>query len=501
MPTMAWTWIILALVLLAFILQKYWAWKSNYNKKKLPPGPKGFPIFGNLHLLGEFPHRDLHKLAQKHGPIMHLRLGMVPTIVVSSPQAAELFLKTHDLVFASRPLIEASKHISYDQKSLAFAPYGSYWRNIRKMCTLELLSHLKTNSFKSMRKEELDLLIKFIQEAASDHVAVDLSAKVSSLSADMSCRSVFGKKYKDEEFDERGFKSVIQEGMQLTATPNMGDYIPYVASLDLQGLTKRMKAVSKIFDDFLEKVIDEHVQSKEENKTKDFVDVMLGIMGSEESEYRIERPNIKAIILDMLAASMDTSATAIDWILTELIKHPRIMKKVQKELENMVGLERMVEESDLDSLEYLDMVVKETMRLHPVAPLLIPHEAMEDCTINGYHIPRKSRILINVWAIGRDPSVWHEPEKFFPERFVGTNIDLRGHDFQLIPFGSGRRSCPGLQLGLTVVQLVVAQLVHCFDWELPNDMLPTELDMTEEFGLTTPRAQHLLVVPTYRLHK
>uniref|UniRef100_A0A2N9EUF5 Cytochrome P450 n=1 Tax=Fagus sylvatica TaxID=28930 RepID=A0A2N9EUF5_FAGSY len=420
MPTMAWTWIILALALLAYILQKYWAWKINNKKKKLPPGPRGFPIFGHLHMLGELPHQDLHKLAQKHGPIMHLRLGMVPAFVVSSPQAAELFLKTHDLVFASRPLNEFSNNI-------------------------------KINSFKSMRKEELDLLIKFIQGAARDQVAVDLSAKVSSLSADMSCRLVFGKKYMDEDFDERGFNS---------------------------GLTKRMKAVSKIFDDFLEKIIDEHVQSKEKNKSKDFVDVMLGFMGSEESEYRIERPNIKAIILDMLAASMDTSATAIDWILTELIKHPRIMKKVQKELENMVGLERMVQESDLDSLEYLDIVVKETMRLHPVAPLLIPHEAMEDCTINGYHIPRKSRILINVWAIGRDPSVWHEPEKFFPER-----------------------SCPGMQYGLTVVQLVVAQLVHCFDWELPNDMLPTELDMTEEFGLTTPRAQHLLVVPTYRLHK
>nr|POE84778.1 cytochrome p450 [Quercus suber] len=475
MPTMAWTWIILSLVLLAYILVQ---WKSKTKKMKLPPGPRGFPIFGNLHMLGEFPHQDLHQLAQKHGPIMHLRLGMVPTIVVSSPQAAKLFLKTHDLVFASRPPNEASKHISYEQKSLVFAPYGSYWRNIRKMCTLELLSNLKINSFKSMRKEELYLLIKFIQEAAHEHVAVDLSAKVSSLSADMTCRLVFGKKYMEKEFDERGFKSVIQEG-----------------------LTQRMKAVSKIFDAFLEKTIDEHVQSKDENKTKDFVDVMLGFMGSEESEYRIERPNIKAIILDMLAASMDTSATAIDWMLTELIRHPRIMKKVQKELENVVGLERMVDESDLDSLEYLDMVVKETMRLHPVAPLLIPHESLEDCTINDYHIPRKSRLLINVWAIGRDPSVWTEPDKFNPERFVGSNIDLRGHDFELIPFGSGRRSCPGMQLGLIVVRLVLAQLVHCFDWELPNDMLPTELDMTEEFGLTTPRAKHLLAIPTYRLHK
>ena len=204
---------------------------------------------------------------------------------------------------------------------------------------------------------------------------------------------------------------------------------------------------------------------------------------------------------DLLAAAMDTSATTIDWALTELMRHPRIMKKVQKELENVVGLERMVDESDLDSLEYLDMVVKETMRLHPVAPLLIPHESLEDCTINDYHIPRKSRLLINVWAIGRDPSVWTEPDKFNPERFVGSNIDLRGHDFELIPFGSGRRGCPGMQLGLTVVRLVLAQLVHCFDWELPNDMLPTELDMTEEFGLTTPRAKHLLAIPTYRLHK
>ncbi|XP_062149328.1 cytochrome P450 71AU50-like [Alnus glutinosa] len=500
MPTMAWTWTIAVLVTLAFLLRE-WAWKSSSNKKKLPPGPRGFPIFGNLHMLGELPHRDLHRLAKKHGPIMYLRLGLVPGIVVSSPQAAEQFLKAHDLVFASRPPLEASKYISYEQKNLTMSPYGSYWRNIRKMCTLELLSNHKINSFKSMRKEELDLLIEFIREGARDCVAVDLSAKVSSLSADMSCRLVFGKKYMDKDLDEKGFKAVIHEGMQLLAAPNLGDYIPCLAPLDLQGLTRRMKAVSKIFDDFFEKIIDEHVQSKDGNKTKDFVDVMLSFMGSEESEYRIERSNIKAIILDMLAASMDTSATVIEWAMSELMKHPPVMKKVQKELKDVVGLERMVEESDLDSLEYLDMVLKENFRLHPVAPLLLPHEAMEDCTVNGFHIPQKSKVIINIWAIGRDPSVWSDAEKFFPERFVGSDIDVRGRDFQLIPFGSGRRGCPGMQLGLTVVRLVVAQLVHCFDWELPDNMLPNELDMTEEFGVTTPRAQHLLAIPSYRLCK
>lgn len=209
----------------------------------------------------------------------------------------------------------------------------------------------------------------------------------------------------------------------------------------------------------------------------------------------------KISLQDMLAGAMDTTATAIEWTLSELIKHPRVMKKVQKELENVVGMEREVEESDLEKLEYLDMVVKETMRLHPVAPLLLPHAAIEDCNVNGFHIPRKSRVIINIFAIGRDPSIWTDAEKFIPERFDGSNIDFRGRDFQFIPFGSGRRGCPGMQLGITMVQLVVAQLVHCFDWELPNNMLPSELDMTEEFGLTVPRAKHLLAVPTYRLQQ
>jgi cytochrome P450 len=249
-------------------------------------------------MLGEKPHLDLHKLSKKHGPIMYLRLGFMPAIVVSSPEAAELFLKVHDFVFASRPPHEAAKYISWEQRNLSFGQYGSYWRNMRKMCTLELLSHKKINSFTHMREEELDLLIKLLREAANDGTVVDLSAKVATLSADMSCRMVLGKKYMDRDFDEKGFKAVMQEGMHLTATPNIGDYIPYIGALDLQGLNKRMKAIGKTFDDFFEKIIDEHMQSENrEDKVKDFVDVMLGFVGTEESEYRIERPNIKAIML------------------------------------------------------------------------------------------------------------------------------------------------------------------------------------------------------------
>ncbi|KAJ4834329.1 hypothetical protein Tsubulata_014233 [Turnera subulata] len=488
----------LPLIVLAFSLLA-WLWVRGRKNKRIPPGPGGFPIFGSIHLLG-FPHRDLQKLSRTYGSIMYMRLGLVPTVVVSSPEAAKLFLKTHDVVFASRPPNEAAKHIAYGQKNFIYGEYGPYWRNIRKMCTLELLSNLKINSFMEVRREELALLIRNIKEASRERVAVDLSTKVSSLSADMSCRMVFGKKYMDKEFDERGFKVVIHDAMRIAASFNLGDYIPPIAPLDLQGLRKRMKAISKVFDNFFEKIIDEHVHSQDKNRIKDFVDVMLEFMGSEEAEYEIDRDNIKAIILDMLVASMETSATAIEWGLSEVIKHPGVMRKVQKELVEKVGLDRVVEESDLERLEYLDMVIKESFRLHPVAPLLVPHESTEDCTIMGFLIPRKTRVIINAWAIGRDPSSWTEPDKFFPERFVGSNIDLRGRDFQLIPFGSGRRGCPGLQLGLTVVRLVLAQLLHCFDWQLPNDMLPSQLDMTEEFSLVTPRATPLLAIPTYRLH-
>ena len=203
----------------------------------------------------------------------------------------------------------------------------------------------------------------------------------------------------------------------------------------------------------------------------------------------------------MLAGSMETTSSSIDWAVAELIRHPRVMKKVQSELEKVVGMERMVEESDLESLEYLNMVVKETLRLYPAGPLLVPHESMEDCTVNGFYIPQKSRIIVNAWAIGRDPDSWTNADEFLPERFIEGDIDFRGKHFQYIPFGSGRRGCPGMQLGITVVRFVVAQLVHCFDWELPDGMLPSELNMTEEFGLAIPRAKHLVAIPTYRLRQ
>lgn len=196
---------------------------------------------------------------------------------------------------------------------------------------------------------------------------------------------------------------------------------------------------------------------------------------------------------------MDTTTTTIGWAIAELIRHPEIMKKVQNELEEVVGLKRMVQESELSHLKYLEMVVKEVFRLHPPAPLLIPHQPLKDCIVNDFHIPKMSRVIVNAWAIGRDPCAWTDAHKFFPERFIGSKVDVKGNHFELIPFGSGRRGCVGIQMGLLKVHFVLAQLLHCFDWKLPNGMLPVDLDMTEEFGISCPLAHDVMVTPIYCL--
>jgi len=252
----------------------------------------------------------------------------------------------------------------------------------------------------------------------------------------------------------------------------------------------------------LEKIIKEHEVQNEQHH-KDFVDILLSLMYQpidpyDEQSHVIDETNIKAILLDMIAGSYETSATVVEWTLSELLRHPRVMKNLQDELDNLVGRNRLVEENDLAKLSYLDIVMKETLRLHPPGPL-VPRESTEDAIVQGYFFEKKSRIIINLWAMGRDSTIWSDnAEEFYPERFVNSNLDFRGYDLQYIPFGFGRRGCPGIHLGLVTVKLIVAQLVHGFSWELPGGMTPDELDMNERFGLTTPRAKHLFAVPRNR---
>ncbi|KAI7735533.1 hypothetical protein M8C21_017891 [Ambrosia artemisiifolia] len=480
----------------------FYRWWSRHNN--LPPGPSPLPVIGSLHLLGSLPHRSFHKLSQKYGPIMSIRLGSVQFVIVSSPDAAKLFLGTHDIVFASRPQTEAAKYLSYDHKGMAFTEYGPYWRSVRKFCAVELLSASKINSYAWMRREEIGLMVEEMKAAAKVRKEINLSKTVSLVMEGMVCRMLFGKK-NDDRFV---FKSVLNKCVEALGTFNLADYVPILAPFDLQGLSKRSKSLGKELDEMLEILIDEHERNqtlKSQNRDQmDFIDTLLSLKkeysnAHDELSYTIDRTNMKAILVDMVAGAIDTGTTSIEWVLSVLIKHPRVMKELQQELKTIVGDKQIVEEDNLTKLKYLHMVVKETFRLYPVVPLLVPHQSVEDIVINGYNIPNKTRVLVNYWAFGRDPNVWSENwEEFLPERFLDKEIDFRGQDFKLIQFGVGRRGCPGMNLGLLNIGLVVANMVHWFNWELPNGMSPSDLDMNEKLGITTARAKPLIAIPTYR---
>nr|ATG29908.1 CYP750C16 [Taxus chinensis] len=478
---------------------------SSRSLRLLPPGPRPWPVLGNLHLLGNLPHQALAALAKKYGPILFLRLGSVHTVVVSSPAMAKDFLKTHDLVFANRPNCSLGKYLCYDHKDVAYCAYGAYWRQMRKLCTMELFTVKRTESFKSVREEEVITMVRSIWQQSEEGIhSVDLRGSLSLLTQNIVCRMFSGRTFSDDELNGGvGFKDMLSEMAAVAGAFVIGDYIRFLEWFDLEGIRRRMRVVQKIFDGFAEKVIDEHInrrreKSEDENRVKDMVDVLLDRAESESQsmEVKISRVHIKAIILDILIAGVETSSTTIEWAMSELLKNPHVLEKAQQEIESLVGRDRFLVEKDVTSCEYLRCIVRETFRLHPPVPLLLPHESMEVCFVDGYYIPPKTMLLVNVWAMGRDENVWADPLQFNPERFMGKTTDVKGQDFELIPFGTGRRGCPGISMGLSIVELALAELIHCFDWSVE-----CELNMDEFFGITVPKKFPLFSRPSWRMSK
>ncbi|KAK9117344.1 hypothetical protein Sjap_016291 [Stephania japonica] len=496
----------LSIVLLCFIISTtLLLLRSKLNTSSpllnLPPCPPKLPLIGNLHQLGTLAHRSLRDLAQKHGPLMLLRLGQAKVLVVSSPEMAREIMKNQDLVFADRPSTTPAKALLYGCRDVGFARYGEYWRQVRKLCVLDLLSVKRVQTYKYIREVEISRLVEKIARTAS---VINLSEMLSSLSNNVVARCTFGSAYEDEDGKNR-FGELAKRAMRLLGTFSVGDFFPSLGWIDvLTGLEGRLRRTSKeidvFFDGIIDRIIDEHMMMKSDGGNLDdrhfLIDRLILAQRDKTIDAKLERENLKAIMMDMFIGGTDTTATTTEWAMTELIKNPKEMKKVQEEVRRVVGKKLKVEEDDIQHMNYLNCILKETLRLHAPAPLLAPREAITSTTLNGYHIPAKTRVFINAWAIHRDSKVWDRAEEFVPERFLSTNIDFKGHDFEFIPFGSGRRSCPGVAFGLSIVELVLSNLLYWFDWKLPQGVIKEKLDMTEVFGLTVSKKTPLLLVPT-----
>ncbi|XVE50811.1 hypothetical protein DITRI_Ditri01bG0193300 [Diplodiscus trichospermus] len=471
--------------------------KASKSTLKLPPGPWKLPIIGNMHqLISALPHQRLTELAKKYGPLMQLQFGEVPTVVVSSAEIAEEVMKTNDIIFSGRPYVLASEILSYSSRAIIFTPYGNHWRQMRKICTMELLSPSRVQSFQSIREEEVSDLIKFI--ASNQGSSINLSEKIFALSYGITARAAFGKKTKGQE----EFIRIMSETIKIASAVCFPDMYPSSDLLKkISSVRVKLEKLHQTFDIILQNIVDEHKQKRNKmteaaaKAEADLVDVLLDVQQHGDLEFPLRNEDIKAVILDMFGGGSETSATTTEWAISELVKNPELMKRAQKEVREIYGENGRVNQEKIHELKFIRAIIKETLRLHPPAVLNL-RQCREHCVINGYDIPAKTKVLISPYAIGRDHRYWKDPEEFRPERFMESSFDFRGTKCEYIPFGGGRRICPGITFGVSSIELSLANLIYHFDWKLPNGMKFEDLDMTESFGLTVRRKNDLFLIPT-----
>ncbi|XVF49793.1 hypothetical protein PTKIN_Ptkin04bG0044100 [Pterospermum kingtungense] len=490
----------LSLILLVSLL--IWLKLAKGKKLNLPPSPPKLPIIGNIHQLGKLPHRSLRDLSRKYGSLLLLQLGHNPTLVVSSAEMARDIVKNHDIVFSNRPRTTAANILLYGCKDISFSPYGEYWRQVRKISILELFSNQRIHSSQFIRDEEVELVINKIRSASLKGESINLTEMLMFVSNNIVSRCLLSRKSEEEDGSSK-FGRLARRVMILFSSLCVGDMFPYLRWLDvLSGLIPSLKALSGEFDKYFDQIIEEHTALKSHDEVtdkKDFVSVILQLKKEGMLEKDLTQDSIKAILMDLFVGGTDTTATAIEWVMAELLKHPNIMKKVQQEVRNVVGNKSKIDMDDINKMKYFKCVQKETLRLHPPVPLLLPRETSASVKLGGYDIPSNIAVLINVWAIQRDPNWWEKPEVFIPERFENSSIDFKGQDFQFIPFGIGRRNCPGMPFGVASVEYVTANLLCWFNWELPNGEIAENLDMSERYGLSVNKKVPLHILPKSHL--
>ncbi|MCD9559425.1 hypothetical protein HAX54_017355 [Datura stramonium] len=501
-------------IIFLFFLPLLFSFIKENGRKNFPPGPWKLPIIGNLHQLGiisTLPHVALKELSDKYGPLMHLKLGECSTIVISSYETLKELLKTSDVAFANRPELLVSKTVAYDGRDIGFAPYGDYWRQMRKICSLELLSPKRVQSIYPLMNDEISRLVKSIKDSSllsSWSMPVNMSECFKSLSCAIICRATVGMAFEDPE----SLILAVKEATAVAGLLCISDLFPSFEFLQyVTGSKQKLMKAHQVCDRLLDEILREHEASIEkkshdepiDHDEEDLLHLLLRLIREKEShnfQIPITRENIKAIILDMFIAGTDSTATVLEWAMSELIKNPRVMKKVQAEVrETLKGKKNStIDHSDIQNMKYMKFVVKETLRLHPPGPLALPRESREQCEINGYTIPNKTIALVNLWAMGRDPEYWHDPEKFEPERFKFVDDMVKSENSippEFVGFGFGKRVCPGMSFGVANIEVALANLLYHFDWKLPNDIAnPEELDMTEEFGGSVGRKNSLYLI-------
>ncbi|XP_019156462.1 PREDICTED: cytochrome P450 81D11-like [Ipomoea nil] len=466
-----------SLCIIILILSIFWL-VIKPRKTNFPPTPFALPILGHLHLLKPPPHRALQALSQKYGAVVHLRFGSRPVVVVSSPSAVEQCFTTNDIIFANRPKSLAGEHLGYNHSTLGFSPYGNHWRNLRRIATTHVFSSASVTRSAAARAEEIRFQAKKLASSyGGEFRKVNLNDLFLDLVNSTMMRMVAGKRWSGPA-DMFGPPTVM----------SLCDYVPVLRWVGFQGMEKKLVKMKKQRDDFLQGLIDERRKAIEMKKKKTIIEALLLLQEAEPESYTDEV--MKGVIMVMFTAGTHSTSLTMEWAMAVLLNRPDILEKAQNEIEMQVGCSRLVEDSDLSRLPYLHCIINETLRLFPSGPLLVPHFSSQHCTISGYEVPKDTTLIVNAWAIHRDSKAWENATEFEPERWFRESREAAAGGFKFVPFGMGRRACPGSGLAIRLMSLVLGTLIQCFEWGRVRD--GGLVDMEEEgSGLSLQRVQPL----------
>ncbi|KAL1824850.1 hypothetical protein ACET3Z_011628 [Daucus carota] len=447
------------------------AWKNGRNKAgPIPiPGPRGLPVFGSLFTLSRgLAHRSLASIAWSFCPqaaatqLMAFSLGSTPVVVSSDPHIAHQILTSPH--FADRPIKQSAKSLMFE-RAIGFAPNGAYWRQLRRIASSHLFSPRRISAHEPGRRTDCAAMVKNIATQQRNHGLVTLRKHLQAAALNNIMGSVFGKRYDLDDCEQaKELKEMVAEGFELLGAFNWCDYLPWLSFFyDPFRIVARCEDLVPRVRSLVRGIIQQHRDADSTSGVDDhadFVHVLLSLEGDE----KLNEDDMVAVLWEMIFRGTDTTALLTEWVMAELVLHQDVQEKLYKELSEAASLS----DADVAKLPYLQAVVKESLRVHPPGPLLSwARLSTADVQLsNGMVIPANTTAMVNMWAITHDSRVWSDPLEFNPERFLaqGADVDVRGGDLRLAPFGAGRRVCPGKSLGLVTVSQWVAQLVHNFMW-------------------------------------
>ncbi|KAJ6800172.1 cytochrome P450 78A5 [Iris pallida] len=433
------------------------AWSISRSSHREIPGPSG----SLLVFSSPVAHRKLAELSRRLGAsrLMAFSVGLTRFVIASRPDTAKEILNSS--AFADRPVKESAYELLF-HRAMGFAPFGEYWRKLRRISAAYLFSPRRVQAFGAHRRAIGEKMLAEVKDAMACDGEVELKRVLHFASLNNVMVAVFGRGFDFARGEGEELEEMVREGYELLGSFNWSDHFPLLGWLDLQGVRRRGRCLAQRVNVFVGRIIDEH--RRKEGATVDvgdFVDVLLSL----EKEEKLSDSDMVAVLWEMIFRGTDTVAILLEWIMARMVLHPEIQLKAQLEIDSVTGTSRQVSDLDIPSLPYLQSIVKECLRLHPPGPLLSwARLAVHDVHVGEYFVPRGTTAMVNMWSITHDELIWPEPDAFRPERFVEEDVSCLGSDLRLAPFGSGRRVCPGKAMGLATVHLWLAQLLQNFTW-------------------------------------